>query len=136
MNTNALWTPSADAVANTQVELFRHAINKEHSLQLSDYAQLHAWSVEQPEAFWLAVWQFTDVVSSKRGDVVLANGDAMPGASWFPEAQLNYAENCLRRNDDTPALIATDDQASCAKSRMHNYAYKWQRLQKPCAKRA
>ncbi len=108
---SVLWSPTAQAAAGTQIEQFRLRVNKEHSLKLADYAQLHAWSVAEPEAFWLAVWQFTDVIGSKRGDVVLSNRNAMPGASWFPEARLNYAENCLRRSDDTPALIATDESS-------------------------
>jgi len=106
---NALWTPSSQAVADSQIEQFRHSINEQHGLALANYSQLHAWSVEQPEAFWLAVWEFTDVIASNRGDAVLENGSAMPGAKWFPQAKLNYAENLLRRNDNTPALIATDE---------------------------
>ena len=29
----------------------------------------------------------------------------MPGARWFPEAKLNFAENLLRRRDDSDALV-------------------------------
>jgi acetoacetyl-CoA synthetase len=44
-------------------------------------------------------------VAEHRGDVVLQDGDRMPGARWFPEARLNFAENLLRRSDDAPALV-------------------------------
>jgi acetoacetyl-CoA synthetase len=105
----AMWSPSVKQIADTQVEAFRHAVNKKHNLTLADYNELHRWSVEHSEAFWLAVWEFTDIKASHRGSRVLENADAMPGAKWFPEARLNYAENCLRRNDKTPAIIATDE---------------------------
>ena len=36
---------------------------------------------------------------------MLVDGDRMPGAKWFPGARLNFAENLLRRRDDTPAIL-------------------------------
>jgi acetoacetyl-CoA synthetase len=36
---------------------------------------------------------------------VVAHFERMPGAAWFPDARLNFAENLLRRDDDSPALI-------------------------------
>ena len=40
-----------------------------------------------------------------RGEVVLVDGDKMPGAKWFPQARLNFAENLLRHADDREALV-------------------------------
>jgi acetoacetyl-CoA synthetase len=37
---------------------------------------------------------------------VLEGAQRMPGARWFPQARLNFAENLLRRRDTTPALIS------------------------------
>ena len=36
---------------------------------------------------------------------MLTGGDKMPGARWFEGARLNFAENLLRRDDASPALI-------------------------------
>ena len=36
---------------------------------------------------------------------MLRDGDQMPGARWFPDARLNFAENLLRRRDDAPARV-------------------------------
>ncbi len=36
---------------------------------------------------------------------MLVDGDRMPGASFFPDARLNFAENLLRRYDDADALV-------------------------------
>ena len=30
----------------------------------------------------------------------------MPGAVWFEDTQLNFAENLLRRQDESPAIIS------------------------------
>lgn len=63
------------------------------------YGALHRWSLEHPQDFWSAVWDFCAVVG-ERGERILVDGDKMPGARWFPEAKLNFAENLLR---DRPA---------------------------------
>ncbi len=78
------------------------------------YADLHAWSVREPAAFWSAVWDESGVIGTK-GARALDGGERMapPGAAgaarWFPEARLNFAENVLRRRDDAPAIIAWDE---------------------------
>lgn len=64
-----------------------------------DYGALHRWSLEHPQDFWSAVWDFCAIIGEK-GERILVDGDKMPGARWFPEAKLNFAENLLR---DRPA---------------------------------
>ncbi len=58
------------------------------------WERLHRWSVEHRAAFWSELWDFLRVRGSK-GARPIENGDAMPGARWFPDARLNYAENLL-----------------------------------------
>ena len=68
------------------------------------YADLQRWSVEDLEGFWGSIWDRFGV--GERGSEVLASR-AMPGATWFPGTQLNYAEHAFRdRDDDAPAIIA------------------------------
>ena len=69
-----------------------------------EYSEAHRWSIEKPEEFWSAVWDYCGVVGEK-GTTVLRDGDRMPGAQWFPEARLNFAENLLKRRDDTEAIV-------------------------------
>ncbi len=68
------------------------------------YAALHAWSVAHSEEFWNLVWDFCGVIGQK-GARTVVDAERMPGARWFPDAKLNFAENLLRRNDDTDALV-------------------------------
>ena len=84
---------------------FRVAVEARWDVSLPDYAALHRWSVASRERFWLTLWDFCGVVAERRGETVLADRDAMPGARWFPDARLNYAENLLRRRGDGDALV-------------------------------
>jgi acetoacetyl-CoA synthetase len=102
---NALWTPSAERLMNAPISRFIRDINAAYGLEMQNYADLYHWSLAEPDAFWLAVWEFCGVIASERGDTVLADRGCFPGARWFPEARLNFAENLLRRGDDGTALI-------------------------------
>ncbi|MFV8783305.1 acetoacetate--CoA ligase [Microbulbifer sp. SA54] len=99
-----LWQPTAEAIASTQMDAFRRHINDKFSLQLADYAELYQWSVEEREHFWAELWEVAGVVAETRGERVLG-ADVMPGAEWFPDARLNFAENLLRYRDDKVALV-------------------------------
>jgi acetoacetyl-CoA synthetase len=72
--------------------------------RIDDFDTLHAWSVSDPAAFWDLLWDFCGVVGDKGGRR-LVDGDKMPGARFFPEATLNFAENLLARNDESDAIV-------------------------------
>jgi len=84
---------------------FRQHVNEHFSAELDNYSDLYQWSLSNTESFWLSVWEWCDVVASVRGDRVVVNPEKMPGASWFPDARLNFAENLLRKSGSDPALI-------------------------------
>ncbi len=107
-----LWTPSADRIENAQITRFIAYVNEQFSLDLEGFDALYQWSVDSDENFWSAVWDFCEVVASQRGDAVLADGDKFPGAKWFPEARLNFAENLLRYRDDQVALVSLLENGS------------------------
>ena len=104
-----LWEPSAERAAAAQITAFRREAEERAGRALPDYSALHAWSVAEPARFWRAVWDFCEVPGDP-GDVALAEGDRMPGARFFPEARLSFAENLLRRCDDGEALVARDER--------------------------
>ena len=99
MTDAVLWRPSAEQVERTQI------MRMARGRGFDDIEALWRWSIEDREGFWQAVWDLGEVRASVPATRVLDNGDAMPGARWFPGARLNFAENLLRRDDDTPALI-------------------------------
>tara|TARA_R110000751_G_scaffold8822_2_gene33993 strand:+ start:78783 stop:80750 length:1968 start_codon:yes stop_codon:yes gene_type:complete len=99
-----LWTPTAEMVETAAVTEFARLCGERFGVDLAEYDDLHAWSVSDREHFWSAVWDFCDIQGHK-GQTFLENGDAMPGARFFPEARLNFAENLLAGRGDGDALV-------------------------------
>src|SRR5690606_23340333 len=104
-----LWRPSPGRAAAAQINAFRAWCEPLAGRPLADTHALHAWSVADRAAFWSALWDWCEVVGT-RGERALVDGDAMPGARWFPDARLNFAENLLRRRDVSTALVALDER--------------------------
>ena len=78
--------------------------NKRHGLGLKTYRDLHAWSVADSAAFWDLIWDYCGVIGDK-GARRLIDGGKMPGAQFFPDAKLNFAENLLRGEGQGDALV-------------------------------
>ena len=100
-----LWEPSAARKAASNIAAFMARANAEKGAGADDYAALHRWSVEEPEAFWDLVWDDAGIVGEKGAAPCLEDGHLMPGARFFPRARLNYAENLLRLRGEAPALV-------------------------------
>ena len=123
MTTTPLWQPSATDRAQAELTRFRARCGEWHpeAGDLTTYPALHRWSVAHPEAFWTAVWRFTGVIAEERQgrapwDQVLIGRDRMApptaelGPRWFTGANLNFAENLLRRRDDADAIVSWDER--------------------------
>ncbi len=88
-----LWQPSAKQIAKTEITAFIQMLRKQGVI-VNNFAELYDWSISDSQAFWSHYWDFSQLVGEK-GDVILENGNDIEKAIWFPEAQLNYAENLL-----------------------------------------
>ena len=100
-----LWEPSQARIAGAHVTAFARAAIREWGLEFNTYPEFYRWSVDQPEQFWQSLWGYASVKAGTRGERVLVHGDQMPGARWFPDARLNFAENLLRRRDRADAMV-------------------------------
>ena len=100
-----LWQPSEERKASTNMAKFMAFVNERHGLAFESYEALHDYSVNQQEKFWVDVWDFCGVKAETRGERIIVDGDKIPGAKYFPDARLNYAENMLQRRDDGVSLI-------------------------------
>ncbi|MGZ5232312.1 MAG: acetoacetate--CoA ligase, partial [Burkholderiales bacterium] len=100
-----MWAPSAERIGGANITEFIRLVGERHRVPVRDYAGIYDWSVSEPELFWQAVWSYCGVIAETAGNTVVVDKERMPGARWFPEARLNFAENLLRRRDDAPALV-------------------------------
>ena len=101
-----LWTPSAERIAAANITHFVQQNLAGHLPPNASYADLHQWSIDHPDMFWEAVLQWGEVRFSGHYDKVLTRGERFIDSRWFEGMQLNFAENLLRRRDDSIALIA------------------------------
>lgn len=99
MTERPLWTPAPERMAASNLARFMAPLG------FTSFDEVLRYSVDAPEAFWSRLWDFCEVRAETRGERVIVDGTRMPGAKFFPDARLNYAENMLRRNDDADALV-------------------------------
>lgn len=107
-NSQPLWTPSSDKIQNSYLKKFMDQIAGKYGQNFSNYKDIWQWSVDNSAEFWSETWDFCGIIGEK-GDRTIENPDAMPGAKFFPDAKINYAENLLRRKDEAIAIISRDE---------------------------
>ncbi len=100
-----LWQPSEERIKSTNMYRFMTFINEKYNKDFDEYGPLYQWSIENIPDFWASMWEFAEIKASKPYTQVVDDVTKMPGASWFPGARLNFAENLLRYRDDQVALI-------------------------------
>jgi acetoacetyl-CoA synthetase len=99
--TAPLWQPSSQRIAEANLTAFLALLKQERGLAFNGYDDLYDWSIDDLEGFWTTVWDFCGVIADAQDDPgrgpVVVDAGKMPGARFFPEARLNFAENLLRR---------------------------------------
>lgn len=111
-----LWHPDGDDIADAAIVRFATRARDERGAPIADvtdYQQLHRWSVEDLDGFWAAVADFFGVIFHDRPTATLGSRE-MPGARWFPGATLNYAEHALtpgpgRSDEDVAVEFVRED---------------------------
>lgn len=78
-----------------QIRLYQDWLAQRRGLSFDSYDAMWRWSVADLDAFWQSVWDFFDLQSPTPHSAVLAER-RMPGARWFPGAQVNYVRQVLR----------------------------------------
>ena len=100
-----LWRPSAARIRDANLTRFTSCVNARRGTRLGDYSELYAWSLAEPAAFWSELARFADVRAEWGAGPVIEHLERMPGARFFPQARLNFAENLLRFDDGREALV-------------------------------
>jgi acetoacetyl-CoA synthetase len=103
-----LWTPSPERAGRTNLADFMRRVG------VSTYADLWKWSTDDISAFWSALWDHFDILSSQPYEQVVRGGMTAP--VWFEGSRVNYAEHLLRhesraRPDEVALLYCSEDSA-------------------------
>jgi acetoacetyl-CoA synthetase len=109
--TDVLWRPSEERVANSRIHHYMQWLEKEKGLSFDGYEPLWRWSVEHLEDFWASIWQYFDIIHSAPYEQVL-DRRVMPGAKWFEGSRLNLAEQLFRHqsaNSDKPDILSRSE---------------------------
>jgi acetoacetyl-CoA synthetase len=98
-----------------QIRLYQNWLHLRHGLSFETYEALWRWSVTDLDAFWQSIWDYFDFQSPTPHTAVLAD-NRMPGARWFPGAQVNYAQQVFRHVTPAhaaglPALVSHNERS-------------------------
>lgn len=107
MNANQetkLWEPGQDWINQTNIMHYINWLSEEKGLSFNNYQTLWDWSVTDIEGFWGSIWDYFKV-QSNRGYFKVLENEKMPGAVWFPNTEINYAEHVLRNKQNREAVL-------------------------------
>ena len=107
---NILWEPSIDTISQTNIYKLKQYINKKYSLDISNYNQLHRWSIQNIDLFWEVMWEKLDIVFSKKYTSVIENENSMLESNWFLNSRLNFSENLLKIKSNSIAIEFINEQ--------------------------
>src|SRR5215472_4474458 len=107
-----LWRPPETRVADANLTSFMRCVNARRRLRLRDYTELYAWSLSSAPEFWTELARFADIRAVWGSGPPIENPTAMPGARFFADTQLNFAENLLRYDDEQPALVFRNERGA------------------------
>jgi len=99
-----LWSPSPERIKRAWLTSYQRWLEQRLGRTFADYAELQRWSVDELDAFWRSIWDFFDVQADGSPERVLGRRE-MPGAEWFPDVRLNYAEHLFRGKADDKVAI-------------------------------
>jgi len=101
-----------------QIRLYQNWLREQRGLAFDSYDALWRWSVSDLDAFWQSIWDCYGVYSPTPHAAALAD-NRMPGARWFPGAQVNYVQQVLRHAQMAhaagfPAIVSHNEQSLAA----------------------
>lgn len=111
------WNPTSETIDASAIHSFMEWLAKHKDVQFKNYRELHAWSVDHVSDFWSAVVEYFEVLGEGLGGPALTD-TSMPGAVWFPDARLNFAENVLKfahvsgNADKTAIVVIREDNST------------------------
>ena len=100
------WAPTPASIRETNL----YALIKERGT--TNYSELHAWSVQEPEAFWERTIRALHIPLRQPYARLLDLSQGAAHAQWLQGAKMNIAESCLNGSPESPAIITHRDSTS------------------------
>ena len=87
--TEALWSPTEERIASAQLTAFMNSVRDTTGFDAGgDYFALHQWSLDEPAAFWRAVWDFAEIQEIRAGWSVMTLSTT--GVSVVPRCHTEF----------------------------------------------
>ena len=100
-----LWKLKKEKLHKTNLFLYSEFIKKNLKINSNcNFDKIWKWSIENPKIFWKSIWDFTKV-KGKLGHILLQESEIFYKNKFFPDSELNYVENLLKKNNTEPAII-------------------------------
>ncbi len=101
-----------------QIRLYQNWLREHRGLRFKDYDELWRWSVTELDAYWQSIWDCYGMYSPTPPTAALAE-NRMPGARWFPGAQVNYVQQVFRHVGPAhaagfPAIVSHNEKSLAA----------------------
>lgn len=107
MMSELVWKPKHPH--ESQMWQFMNCVEKKYGQILTNYQDLHTWSIKHPDSFWPALCDFFQLSFDTPPHQILNYYSEMMEAHWFSGAKFNFAQKLLSRKDAHPALISINE---------------------------
>ena len=98
-----LWNPDKEIMHSSSMMKLGKTFGFVKDDESLDYASLHNWSVNNLDTFWREVWEGNNVIGNF-GEEVFSSNEDIRKASFFPDTELNFAENLLVGDENRQAI--------------------------------
>ncbi len=108
-----MWNPNDDSISQANISRFISVIESQRSLKFEGYSDFYQWSVDNIAEFWRScldqagfIYDGDPSTAFKTSTVQIQDEYPVPRPDWFPDVQINYAENLLIKSGDETAIIS------------------------------
>ena len=105
LKSSIMWSPSEKRIKTSEMYAFIKFVNKNLSLSIENFDELHDWSIKETNQFWEAIWDYFKIIGIKGSAPYVNPLNKMPGSKFFAKGKLNYAENMLAGENIGSAIV-------------------------------
>ena len=98
-----LWEATASQKKNSNLRKFEKILNQNHKFTgFGNYNKLLKWSIKNPNLFWSAIWDFSEIKGTK--STKFKKNKKFINNKFLFNSKLNFTENLLKKNTNEKAI--------------------------------